>query len=559
MNLDRLAKKIGDEIPEIRYEMIHFVLKEGEKIREEFYELQRKFATQLKSEMEASQQNLGIEARLEKMRHMLFGRGREGLGKSTAATPNPAAPSGANLFHSQCPFELDDKKAKEKSNLEHASTEHDMSAEELNREATSRFGEDHASLGEFVELRGFYDESFEYDVRERAYVKVCHRRKKYKFIVKPGKGQQPDQELSKTVAPPLSGSVLEKEVEEKTQHIVTAPGPVKLMPGAHYSVDFALRVVLDKYLLHLPLERQRKEIERGGLKVSVKTLFNLCQAVSVHMEPAVESIRQSILGGSYCPHMDESTWPIQDGKENGQMWILSSNLGAYYRFEPSRSGKVAEEILGDYVGNLLVDGYGGYDRFRKKEKVKISFCWSHARREFFDCYREDPTYEPNVELIKLLDDLFAVEREASNLDELKVLRREKSAPLVEKIFNQMKLMEEECLPKSTLRKAINYVSSRKKEFLHFLKDPTIPLSNNDAERGIRHAVVGRKNFYGSKNYRGADVAAILYSVIETCRRLNLDARLYMKHVVEKNWRHEKAPSPFEFAAEKFLRLNKTAA
>jgi hypothetical protein len=47
------------------------------------------------------------------------------------------------------------------------------------------------------------------------------------------------------------------------------------------------------------------------------------------------------------------------------------------------------------------------------------------------------------------------------------------------------------------------------------------------ERQIRGVVVGRKNHYGSKSKRGTEVAAILYSLIETAQMRGEDPAAYL--------------------------------
>ena len=70
-----------------------------------------------------------------------------------------------------------------------------------------------------------------------------------------------------------------------------------------------------------------------------------------------------------------------------------------------------------------------------------------------------------------------------------------------------------------LVKAIDYCLKYWSGLTLFLKDLSVPLSNNDAERALRHVVMGRKNFAGSKSIDGADVAAVLYTVIESAKRV----------------------------------------
>jgi transposase len=115
------------------------------------------------------------------------------------------------------------------------------------------------------------------------------------------------------------------------------------------------------------------------------------------------------------------------------------------------------------------------------------------------------------------------------------------------IINKMKiwLFEKfpESRPESPLRKAIQYSMNHWGELTKFLEDPVIPLSNNEAERTIRQAVMGRKNFYGSRSIDGADVAAIMYTVIESCKKAELDPRQYFLATLKKATAGEPAETP----------------
>ena len=85
-----------------------------------------------------------------------------------------------------------------------------------------------------------------------------------------------------------------------------------------------------------------------------------------------------------------------------------------------------------------------------------------------------------------------------------------------------------------------------------MKNVRVPLSNNEAERTIRHSVMGRKNFYGSRTINGADVAATLYTVIESCKKVELDPRFYIQMVVRKRIEGGKIkniPTPLQYAKQ----------
>jgi transposase len=323
---------------------------------------------------------------------------------------------------------------------------------------------------------------------------------------------------------------------------------VKLLPGCKYSVDFALSIVAGKFLNHLPCDRQRKELRRLGLKIPTMTLTRLCEMVAIHMEKTVEKIRDDIFNAKIACHLDETRWPILDkNADNGQTWILANQAGSYYRFEPTRSGKIANELLCDYEGAILTDKFSGYLQFRGDKNINWGLCWAHARREFFNL--KDVYPDVVIPIVEARDELFAIEREAKTWVQLKILRESKSKKKTEEIYELLQKVRAEFFNRDDLCKAAHYVLSGWTEFTAFLEDNRLPLCNNAAERALRHAVLGRKNFNGSKTINGADTAATLYSVIESCKRAQLDPVDYMKYVITENHHGREALTPLKRALE----------
>lgn len=482
-------------------------------------ELQKRVAFLEKIEAEKNQIKLEMECRRTIFQKLVFGHGVETRSKDR---PRRTKEDEQLLVHSQLLVPAPAVETEE--SLKNEGVVHEMAVEEILEEARVRELPEDAA--QWREIAGLTEDSTEVTVIERQYILVKHKRKKYRY--EPSKGT-------------------ENEI------IVTAKGPEKLLPGCSYSIDFALSVVRDKYEYHLPLERQTRAMESLGLKgVGTKTLYNLCEAVSVHLGPVTEAIRKDILSSNLCVHMDETPWPIQGEDDDGYMWTMSNQAGNLYRFEPTRSGKVADEMLGGYTGPMLSDAYGGYDRIKKRDGITLAHCWAHGRRKFFEI-RE--LYPESDEILDLMEDLFGIEYEAKTYEELGVLRREKSKPLTDKIYAWLIERKARHLPESAFTKAVDYLLKRWKEFTVFLTDVRIPLSNNEAERSIRHAVMGRKNFYGSKTINGADTAAILYSVIESCKKVQVDPTTFIRQAILRNNRKEPQVSPLAYARE----LRKPAA
>ena len=309
--------------------------------------------------------------------------------------------------------------------------------------------------------------------------------------------------------------------------IVTAPGPLKLAPGGRYSLEFALRVAIDKYLLHMPLSRQVREMATQGLIVDSQTLWEQLQHLARHLMPCYEHIRSYILGADVIG-ADETWWPVMQKKSSKKWWVwaISTHDAVFYRVDESRSREAARRCLGDFEGVVLCDGYSAYQSLAKdRPEMVLAHCWSHVRRKFFSAAKAYP--EECERALDLIDELFAIEAEAPAPERLEgdaksdalaqrtKLREERSRPILEEL--KQWAAAQAVLPKSDLGKAITYMSNQWQGLTRFLDDPVIPVHNNHMERELRNWVLGRKNHYGSRSRRGSEVAALFYTLIETAQ------------------------------------------
>ena len=261
----------------------------------------------------------------------------------------------------------------------------------------------------------------------------------------------------------------------------------------------------------------------------------------------MEKIRQDIFSVPLAVHADETKWPIlNDHDSDGNIWTICNMAGAYYRFEPSRSGKIIVEMLKGYAGPVVSDEFSGYNRVKNETKCVLCYCWAHARRNFYEILTNYP--EDCTEILLMIDELFAVEREAGrSFEKLKILREEKSRVLADIIKTWLDDKNSKyLLSENEMAKAIRYLLGHWKEFTVFLDDIRVPLSNNHAERSLRHSVLGRKNFYGSKTIDGADVAADHYTIVETCKLVDLDPAAYYRYVVDTNNAGGEVLSPLNY-------------
>jgi transposase len=109
-------------------------------------------------------------------------------------------------------------------------------------------------------------------------------------------------------------------------------------------------------------------------------------------------------------------------------------------------------------------------------------------------------------------------------------RQQQSVPILRELGQWAE--QQEALPQSSLRKAIVYMQSLWPGLVRFAADGRLPLDNNAIERDLRGVVVGRKNHYGSRSERGTQVAAVLYSLIETAKHFGVPEHVYLRKATE---------------------------
>lgn len=485
--------------PEVLRELSLFILEQSAVLAKDNERLKNEIAAKAAHQ---AWLNSAVESHLHKLQRRFFEHGRESLGVRARERDTK---QDQLLMHAQSLVGANTEKNEKfdipKESLTHFATPDEVI--ELAREKDPALSEDQL---EIEEIQGFFESATEITMTERTYKKIIHQRQKYRV----------------------------KNKLTKKETIVTAKGPLKLLPGCRYSIDFALRIVADKFMNHLPYDRQRKEMKRQGVNIPVMTMCRLAEQVALHATDITERIGFDILQTRRLAcHLDETRWPILSRHEDdGQMWILSNQTGSYYRFEPTRSGKIADELLKGFSGAVLTDKFSGYLHFRDNNNLTWGLCWAHARREFMDLENAYP--EVVLKVVTLIDDLFAIERKARTWEELSLLRRSESAAKLAEIKTLFESLRAEFFAQDDLCKALHYVLSSWKEFTAFKDDTRLPLSNNSAERALRQAVLGRKNFNGSKTINGADVAATLYTIIESCKKVELDPIDYLKYIITEN-------------------------
>ncbi len=375
--------------------------------------------------------------------------------------------------------------------------------------------------GKLELMKGRSEDSEEIDVLARQFAVLLHKRLKYRCD--------------------CNGAV------------VTAPGPVKLQEGGRYSVAVAVEVAVDKYLDNIPLERQVTRMKREGLEIDSQTLWDQLDRLAAIVLPTYLAIWMAIRMAALV-HVDETRWRLMNKTQTEiktwQVWGLACQDLVAYKILGSRGNDAGREILAGYHGIVMADGYGVYDSLARDHHGRLDGtepagtfqlvqCWSHGRRPFVEIENVFPTEVREIR--DLIGKLFAVEHlvpaglpEEERLAQLAAVRQQYSATILEGIWHWCAATKKKHLPSTTLAKAIAYLENRKDGLSAFLTNPIIPLTNNHMERELRNWAIGRKVHYGSRSLRGTEVAAVLYTLLESAKLCGKDPRDYLLTLAYRN-------------------------
>lgn len=323
--------------------------------------------------------------------------------------------------------------------------------------------------------------------------------------------------------------------------VEVAPGPVKPVPGGRYSLSFAVEVAYQKYFAHLPLERQVQIMRHEGLVVTTATLFDQIDALATALSSTYQAI-WAALQKERVLRADETPWDVLSNGHNENKrfyaWVAVGPRSVAFRLLDTRSKEGAAKILGDFNGTLMVDGLTSYPAAAKTPegeapRFTVANCNVHSRRKFVECEAHYP--EESRFALEMYRKIYEVEREGKEPGaDLAALRNERSRPLMDQLFAWAREQQArpDLLPESGLAKALGYLINHEVGLRVFLDDPAVPADNNESERALRGPIVGRKNYYCSRSARGTEVAAILYTLVESAKIVGAPPRAYLEAAAE---------------------------
>ena len=335
----------------------------------------------------------------------------------------------------------------------------------------------------------------------------------------------------------LKSSLQIKDPDRKAFEI--APLPATPLPKCMASVSLLTDIILQKFIYHMPFYRVIQKYKELGVSISDSTMNDWYAATCEKLKPLYDILKCEVLSKTYI-QVDESTLPVIDNEKHravkGYMWCtraVESNLVAFHYDMGSRSYETARRILSGYHGTIQTDGYDAYDQFENDPHIQVIGCWAHVRRKWCDALDEDRRIAS--EALVYINRLYHIENEAKEAkitgDDLREKRRKESYPVICQFEKWMNETAYKVSENSRIGNALKYTYPLLPRLGRYVNDGSLLIDNNLVENAIRPLALGRKNYLFCGNHAAAIRAAIVYSLVDSCKALDVDPRAWMEDVL----------------------------
>ncbi|MCW0332766.1 IS66 family transposase [Pantoea ananatis] len=330
----------------------------------------------------------------------------------------------------------------------------------------------------------------------------------------------------------------------RCDNIVQGAMPSKPIERSYAGPGLLARIVTAKFAEHTPHYRQSEIYRRQGVELSRATLGRWSCAVSELLEPLYDLLRQYVLMPGKV-HTDDIPVPVQEpgsGKtRTARLWVYvrdDRNAGshlppaAWFAYSPDRKSIHPQQHLAGYSSILQADAYSGYNALYEDGRITEAACMAHARRKIHDVHARTPT-GITTEALRRIGELYAIEAEirGSPADGRLAARKARSVPLMQSLYDwvhqQMKILSRH----SDTAKAFTYLLKQWDALNLYCHNGWAEMDNNIAENALRGVALGRKNWLFAGSDRGGERAAVLYSLIGTCRLNGMDPEAWLRYVL----------------------------
>ena len=325
--------------------------------------------------------------------------------------------------------------------------------------------------------------------------------------------------------------------------IMEGKAPVTPLLGSNYDGSFIAGIAQLRYIYSMPVERIVKYFTENGFDMDKGTAHGLLRKTEAVFENLYKAMGLAVreddyLAGDETYHRVLVRVPGGKNSKKGYIWVVTAmhtGLVYYFYHDGSRAQDVILNYIGDYGGTFQSDGFYPYRKMAKK--LTRLACLQHVKRKFLDCEGDEEAQG----IVGLVNEFYQNEQEhtigTDGWTAQKNLRwrREYAPGILKEIRERLDRMaaDPEMLPKSDRYNAVHYMLNEWEAIENIFTRGDYHLDNNLVERLNRYISLSRRNslFFGS--HKGAQRAAMFYSLACSCRLNNINFFEYISDVINR--------------------------
>ncbi len=309
-------------------------------------------------------------------------------------------------------------------------------------------------------------------------------------------------------------------------------------------VTLVAKILVDHARYAIPVYRQRQMMLDTQVDVPYSSMLRWRAMGSSFLLPLHQAMHRWAQGRPYVQIDDTGLMALTNGDTTqakhtiaGHMWCMTDNATfVYCAYATDWKASFLEELLGNFVGILLGDGYAGYNRYREEHPIEgLAGCNDHARRKFCDAsLLHDPIAN---EVVSELSKVFAVERKAKQDglvgEALLEIRQREAKPVFERVYRLVVELRGNPAVSTALHRAITYFFNQYERLTLYLSNAALQIGNNDLERLIRKIAMMRKASLFAGSAESAKLIAVNFSIILSCEVCKICPYEYLCDVLPK--------------------------
>jgi len=321
------------------------------------------------------------------------------------------------------------------------------------------------------------------------------------------------------------------------QGIVRTPMPERPIERGRPGPGLLAHIAVAKYGDHLPLYRLEDIFEREGVEISRQTMCEWVGDIADLLAPVVGELKRQLLTDPLL-QSDDTVVPYQGDQKGrvskGFLWVYTRPYAeTVFDFTTNHCREGPMAFLEGFEGYLQTDGHSSYNGVYATGKVRHVGCLAHVRRKFFEARFEAPDEAKLV--LAAIQSLYRIEQQAKAAGlvgaDLVALREREAVPMLTSLGNLFDAIAEKYRPKSLMAKAIGYARGQWPAVQRYVEIADARIDNNSSEQAIKPVVIGRKNWMFAGSADGGRRAAVIYSLVVSCKRLGIDPYAYLRDVI----------------------------